>query len=129
MTSLNQVILTGKVANQPEFHYQPDGTPVLQFPLELNDAGKLFENTPGRRGQGQVSKRTGSHPNLIYVVALGRLAQCSSELQSGQHLLVKGRLNQRRWQTPEGRNRTRTEVIASELHSDEEKKNRLQGRT
>jgi single-stranded DNA-binding protein len=38
-------------------------------------------------------------------------------LQSGQHLMVIGRLNQRCWQTPEGRNRTLTEVIATDLRT------------
>ncbi len=116
MTSVNQVILTGKVANEPLFHYQPDGTPVLQFPLELNDSEKDSQNRPDCGRLGQVSKRKGFRTNLIHVVVLGKLAQCGAELQSGQHLLVKGRLHQRRWQTPEGRNRSLTEVIASELH-------------
>jgi single-stranded DNA-binding protein len=34
--------------------------------------------------------------------------------------MVIGRLNQRRWQTPEGRNRTCTEVIATSLQTIEE---------
>jgi single-stranded DNA-binding protein len=35
--------------------------------------------------------------------------------------MVIGSLNQRRWQTPEGRNRTCTEVIATSLQTIEEK--------
>ncbi len=129
MTSLNQVILTGKVANDPQFHYQPDGTPVLQFPLELNDSGNLSKKTPGQGHPGQTSKRAGLRPSLIQIVALGQLAQSRSELRSGQRLLVKGRLNQRRWETSEGRSRTRTEVIASELHSAEENEANLHNQT
>lgn len=120
MTSLNQVILTGKVAKPPQFHHQPDGTPVLQFSLELNDSKNISVTTPGQSHHGQTSKRAGSHPSLIHIVALGQLAQSKLEIQSGQRLLVKGRLHQRHWETPEGRYRSRTEVIASELHSDEE---------
>ncbi len=120
MTSVNQVILTGKVAKPPQFHHQPDGTPVLQFSLELNDSKNISVKTPGRGHQGQTPKRTGLHPSLIHIVALGQLAQSRSELQSGQRLLVKGRLHQRYWETPEGRYRSRTEVIVSELHSAEE---------
>jgi single-stranded DNA-binding protein len=41
-------------------------------------------------------------------------------LQSGRHVMVIGRLNQRRWQTPEGKNRTHTEVIATSLRTIEE---------
>jgi single-strand DNA-binding protein len=125
-TDLNQVILTGKVAKDPQFHYQPDGTPVLQFPLEFNDSGNVSKNLPGQDHQGQASKQTVLHSSLIHIVALGKLAQTRFEVRSGQHLLVKGRLHLRRWQTPEGRSRTRTEVIASELHSVEENEADLQ---
>jgi single-strand DNA-binding protein len=120
-TGLNQVILTGKVANDPQFHFQPDGTPVLRFPLELNDSGDLPSKPSGRDRREQASKRTSLRPSLIQIVALGQVAEVRSGLRTGQHLLVIGRLNQRRWQTPQGRSRTVTEVIASELQPDEEK--------
>ena len=106
MTFLNRVILTGKVVTPPRRHYRPDGSPVIQFPLELNDS----EDLTGRGGR-----------NRIDIVAFGKLAEFKLELlQSGQHLMVTGRLNQRNWQTPEGRNRTRTEVIATALQTIEE---------
>ena len=89
MTYLNRVVITGKVVMTPKLQYQPNGTPVLQFPLELNDSKDLSDQALNR----------------------GVLRH----LQSGQHLLVKGRLNQRHWQTPDGKNRSRTEVIATEL--------------
>jgi single-strand DNA-binding protein len=103
MTSLNHVILTGKVVTPPRRHYRPDGSPVIQFPLELNDV----ENLKGRGGRNQIN-----------IVAVGKLAETKLDLlQSGQHLMVIGKLNQRHWQTPEGKNRTRTEVIATDLQT------------
>jgi len=117
---LNLVVLTGKVAKQPQFHYQPNGTPVLQFPLELTDSGMVTGKIPARPGQGHGLKQRGLRPSLISIVVLGQLAQSRATLQSGQRLIVKGQLNQRHWQTLEGKNRTRTEVIASELQSVEE---------
>ena len=106
MTSYNRVILTGKVVTSPRLQYRPDGSPVIQFPLELNDSED--QSSPIGR-------------SLINIVAIGKLAKFKFELlQSGQHLLVKGRLNQRRWQTPEGRKRTRIEVIATDLQAVEE---------
>jgi single-strand DNA-binding protein len=54
--------------------------------------------------------------SLIHIVAFGELAESKLDLlQSGLHLMVVGRLNQRQWQTPEGKKRTRTEVIAIDL--------------
>jgi single-strand DNA-binding protein len=107
MTPLNRVILTGKVVAPPRRHYRPDGSPVIQFPLELNDS----ENSTGQRGR-----------NRIEIVAFGKLAELKVDLlQSGRHLMVIGKLNQRSWQTPEGKNRTRIEVIATGLRMIEKK--------
>lgn len=107
MTFSNRVILTGKVITPPRRHYRPDGSPVIQFPLELNDS----EDITGQGGR-----------NRITIVAFGKLAEFKLDLlQSGQHLMVIGKLNQRRWQTPEGKNRIRTEVIATDLRTIEEK--------
>ena len=117
MTSYNRVILTGKVVRTPEPHYRPDGSPVIQFPLELNDSNERSGRTPHRDGAGQ------GRGSLINIVAFGKLAEFKLDLlQRGQHLMVVGRLNQRQWQTPEGKNRTRTEVIAMELRVVDENK-------
>jgi len=106
MTSLNRVILTGKVVTPPQCHYRPDGLPVIEFPLELTES----EDLRGRGGRNRVN-----------IVAIGKWAEVKLNLlHSGQHLMVVGKLNQRRWQTPEGKNRTRTEVIATELKMIEE---------
>jgi single-strand DNA-binding protein len=116
MTFLNRVVLTGKVVTPPRRHFRPDGSPVIQFPLELNDSEDLTGQPLDRKGTGQRGR------NRIDVVAFGKLAEFKLDLlQSGQHLMVTGRLNQRSWQTPEGRNRTRTEVIATALQTIEEK--------
>ncbi len=95
MTSQNHVILTGRVATLSRCHYRPDGSAVVEFSLEIScEAG----------------------PALINIVAIGGLAELKcNQLEAGQYLLVEGRLNQRRWQTPEGKHRTRMEVIATDL--------------
>ena len=106
MTLFNRVILTGRVAKPPQRHYRPDGSPVLQFPLELKNP----EDVAGRGGR-----------NLIQIVAFGKLAEDEfGLLQNGQGLLVEGQLKQRHWQTPEGKKQTRTEVIATNLKRVEE---------
>ena len=116
MTSLNRVILTGKVAIPPRRHYRPDGSPVIQFSLELNGSEDLTVRSPRREGTEKGGR------NRIDIVAFGELADFKLDLlQRGQHLMVIGTLNQRRWQTPEGKNRTRTEVIATAFRTIEEK--------
>jgi single-stranded DNA-binding protein len=49
-------------------------------------------------------------------------------LQSGQHLLVEGRLNQRRWQTPEGKYRNQMEVIATDIQVVEEQEQTIKSK-
>jgi len=115
MISYNRVILTGKVVNQPRRQYRPDGSPVVQFMLELNHSGDPWGQPLNHDGTGQTGR------GLINIVAFGKVAECKlGLLQSGQHLLVVGRLNQRRWQTPEGRHRTLTEVVVTDLRKIEE---------
>jgi len=120
MTSYNRVILTGKVATLPRRHYRPDGSPVIQFPLELDEVKDLPGREQPQGNRRPALNRTGSG-SLIDVVAFGELAEFKLDLlQNGQPLLVVGRLNQRHWQTPEGKKRTRTEVIATDLRRLEE---------
>lgn len=120
MTVSNRVILTGKVVTPSRRHYRPDGSPVIQFFLELNDS-EDFRNQKDGTGRGGR--------NRIPIVAIGKLAELNFDLlQSGQHLMVIGRLNQRNWQTPEGKSRARTEVIATALRTIEEKKNEASNR-
>ncbi len=120
MTSYNRVVLTGKVATLPRRHYRPDGSAVVQFPLELDDCKDSFGQNRHRDVKGQALNDPVSR-SLIDVVAFGELAEFDpGSLQSGQHLLVVGRLNPRSWQTPEGRKRTRMEVVATDLRKVEE---------
>ncbi len=106
MTGINRVILTGRVAKSPQRFVRPDGSSVIQFPLELNS-----KESP--------SSKTSFH--WIVVVAPGALGDHEFDhLQSGTPLRVEGELKQRHWQTPEGRHRTRVEVIATDLRRIEE---------
>jgi single-stranded DNA-binding protein len=94
---------------------------MIQFPLELNDSEDLKDQARTSKASGQMSR------NRITIVAIGKLAEFDlALLQSGQPLMVIGKLNLRCWQTPEGRSRTRTEVIASDLRRIE-KKNQVAG--
>jgi len=120
MTSCNRVILTGRVATPPRRSYRPDGVPVIQFPLELNETRDRSGQEKPRGDKDSSLNRAGSG-NLVNIVAFGKLAEFEFDLlQSGQYLRVEGELKQRRWQTPEGKKRTRTEVIATDLRTSEE---------
>jgi single-strand DNA-binding protein len=113
MTCVNRVILTGKIAKPAKRLYRPDGSPVIQFLLEVDDP----EDAPVLRAGGARQSRR----NLIDIVAVGPSAEFDLDrLQAGQALQVQGHLRQRSWRTPEGRNRTHVEVIATEMRVAEE---------
>jgi single-stranded DNA-binding protein len=128
MLTFNRVVLTGRVATPPRCSYRPDGSPVIQFPLELDETKDRNGQTPSHDNGGSASNRKTTEPaprrtatgDLIHIVAIGKLAEVKLDLQSGQHLLVIGQLHQRSWKTPEGKNRTRTEVIAMDLRAIDE---------
>lgn len=105
MVSYNFVVLSGKIITSPRQQYRPDGSRVIEFPLELNDINGM-------------NKRKGK----INIVATGELAEKKSKiLECGMHLLVKGRLKQRSWHTPQGQKRTSFEIIATDLKPIEKK--------
>ena len=113
MTGLNRVMLSGRVAKPPQRFVRPDGSSVVQFPLELNS-------------KTDPSSKTSSH--WIEVVAFGTLGdQEFDHLQSGTPLRVEGELKQRHWQTPEGKHRTRVEVIATDLRRIDEQEYTTRG--
>ena len=121
MRTWNRVVLTGKVVNPPRPHYRPDGSPVVQFPLELDDsedqASRAKRRPVSEQALHDIGFRKGIR-NRVNIVAFGELAEFKFDLlQRGQRLMVVGKLNQRCWQTPEGKNRTRTEVIATEMRA------------
>jgi single-strand DNA-binding protein len=128
MTFYNRVILTGKVATPPRRHYRPDGSPVIQFSLELDDVKDLPGQKQPQGDRRPAPNRSGSG-SLIDILAFGELAEFKFDLlRSGQHLLVVGRLHQRHWQTPEGKKRILTEVIATDLRGLEEKNHLIDNR-
>ena len=105
MVFRNEVILTGKVAKPPLRHHRPDGSPVVQFVLELNQV----------QGASEAERKS-----RVDVVAIGRLAEAEPGLlEYGQPLLVEGRLQERRWKTAEGRSLSRIEVIATRFQKAE----------
>jgi len=107
----NHVILTGRVVRVPFRHVRPDGSLAIQFSLEVNQGD---EDLPEKGVRDSKKSR-------IDIVALGPVAATEPALfQCGQYLRVEGRLRQRRWQTPEGRERSCVEVVATGLRRAEE---------
>ena len=101
MGEYNKVILLGNLTRDPELRYTPAGLAVCEFSLAVNHRYRLNDEV-----KEEVC--------FIDIVAFGRVGERSkSLLQKGAQALVDGRLSQRRWETPEGKRRSKHEIIAN----------------
>jgi single-strand DNA-binding protein len=96
----NRVILVGNLTRDPEMRYTPQGTSVCTFGIAVNRRYKQGE---------EIKEET----TFVNVVAFGKQADtCGQYLNKGRMVLVEGRLQERRWETEDGQQRSRYEVVA-----------------
>lgn len=96
---LNRVILIGRSTREPELRFTSGGAAVATFTLAVD---RPYLNAQGER-----------ETDFIRVVAWRKLAEtCANYMGKGRLVAVEGRLQVRTYQTPDGQNRTITEVVA-----------------
>ncbi len=101
MSSVNKVILIGRLGQNPEVRYTPSGAAVANFSIATN------ESWSDKNGQKQ--ERTEWHR----VVVWGKLAElCAQYLAKGRQAYIEGRLQTRQWQDKDGQTKYTTEVQA-----------------
>lgn len=99
----NKIILIGNLTRDPEVRYTPQGTSVCNFRLAVNHRYKQGD---------EIKKET----TFIDTVVFGRQADaCGQYLNKGSGVLVEGRLQERRWETEEGQQRSKYEVVAQNV--------------
>ena len=104
MSSLNKVLLIGRLGKDPEIRYTTDGSPVANFSLATSD----FWTDKG----GTRQERTEWHN----IVAWTKLADLSKRyLVKGRQVYIEGRLRTREWDDRDGNKRRTVEIIASQL--------------
>jgi single-strand DNA-binding protein len=93
---LNQCTLTGNLGGDPEIFYSSQGDPVATFNLAFHSS----------------KKKT----NWIKVTCFHKLAEVSQKyLHKGARIAVIGTLDQQRWETDEGIQRSSFQLIANTL--------------
>ncbi|MEI7455689.1 MAG: single-stranded DNA-binding protein [Nitrosomonadales bacterium] len=102
--SVNKVILIGRLGKDPETRYMPNGEAVTNATLATS------ENWKDKSGVKQ--EKTEWHNLTFY----RRLAEVAGEyLKKGSMIYVEGKLQTRKWQDKEGKDRYTTEILVNEM--------------
>ncbi len=104
MSSLNKVMLIGRLGQDPEVRYTQSNTAVATLSVATSERYK--------DGNGEQQERTEWHR----VVAWGRLAEiCQQYLHKGSLIYVEGPLQTRQWEDNQGQKRYTTEIKALQM--------------
>lgn len=106
MASVNKVILVGNLGKDPEARFSNGATPmaIVNFTLACN--GKV------KGGDGKWEEKA----EWVNCVAFGKTAELVTEyLHKGSQAYVEGRLQTRKWQDKEGKDRYTTEVVVNDV--------------
>lgn len=100
---VNKVILIGNLGRDPEVRYTHSNNAVCNLRVAVGE----------RRKDGEEYKE---HTEWMDVVVFGRTAENAGKyLHKGRPVFAEGRLQTRKWQDKEGRDRWSTEVVAHNL--------------
>lgn len=103
MSSVNKVILIGRLGADPELRAMPDGTAVCNFSL----ATSTISNKNGERKEFTEWHKCS---------AFNRAAEIAGEyLKKGSQVFVEGSQRTRKWTDKEGQDRYTTEVVVGRL--------------
>ncbi len=104
MASLNKVMLIGNLGKDPEVRYTTSGQAVASFSLATSEKFKSKS--------GDWEERTEWHNITLW----GRLAEIAGEyLAKGKTVYIEGRLQTRKWQDKDGRDRYTTEIVGDKM--------------
>ncbi len=102
--AVNKVILIGNLGADPELRYTGNQTPVCTLKIATNERRK------------DASGNWTDHTEWHQVVAFGKTAENSSQyLQKGRQVFIEGKLQTRKWQDKEGKDRYSTEILANTI--------------
>lgn len=99
MSSVNKVILVGRVGKDPETRYTPDGKAIANLSLATSEKRKGEEATEWHR--------------LVFFDKLAGVV--TDYVKKGSLLYVEGKIQTRKWQDKEGQDRYSTEIVANSM--------------
>ena len=104
MASVNKVIVLGNLGKDPDLRHLPNGDAVCNFSLATTESWKDKD--------GNKQDKTEWHNIVIF----RKLAEVAGEyLKKGRPVYIEGRLQTRKWQDKEGKDRYTTEIVADQM--------------
>ena len=104
MSSVNKVIIMGRLGQDPELRYTQNQVPVANLSIATSE----FSNDQS----GERQERTEWHR----VVAFNKTAEnCSRYLSKGRGVFIEGKLQTRNWEDQSGQKRYTTEILANNV--------------
>ncbi len=98
---INNVVLVGRLGNDPELKHTSSGTAVTNF--------RLAVSRPPRRDAPEGEQQT----DWLDIVAWGTVAEnCAKYLDKGALVGIEGRVQSRTWETQDGQRRYAVDISA-----------------
>lgn len=102
--SVNKVILVGNLGKDPELRTTPSQVSVGTFTLATSERRK------------DQSGNWGDHTEWHNIVCFGNTAEnCQKFIKKGRQVYVEGKIQTRKWQDKEGKDRYTTEIVADRI--------------
>jgi single-strand DNA-binding protein len=103
-SSINRVVLIGRLTSDPELRALPSGTSVCNLRIACNTTRKTTE--------GDYTQK----PNFFNVSVFGATGESVHRYMSrGRRVAIDGRLEWHEWETTEGAKRQAVEVVAESV--------------
>lgn len=104
MSSVNKVILLGRLTKDPDVRYLTDGKAVANLSIATSESWK--DKTGVKQEKSEFHN----------CVAFGKLAEVIDDYQKkGSQLYIEGKLTTEKWKTKDGQDRYTTKVIINEM--------------
>jgi len=98
MPYLNQATIVGHLAKDPETRFTTGGMAIANFSVYTRH---------GVKKDGKWEKETTFHD----CIAFGKQAEWLGEARKGQLVILTGRIQKRKWQDKEGKDRYSVEIV------------------
>jgi single-strand DNA-binding protein len=98
---VNKVILLGRLGKDPEVRYTSQQFPICNFSLATSER---------RKDQNGEWKDTTEWHNIVVLGKSGE--NCQKFIKKGSEVYIEGKIQTRKWQDKEGKDRYTTEILA-----------------